>query len=648
MRKHIKEFLSLLCFISLLVQSALASSDTVSCLYYLRPKAAVERQNDFIVFVSTTEVGKRSFSMGRGHAAIRPERDLSLSETLDYLESHPYDRLMISYLDSLVDESGQKAIDEIVKRFRNNPTSILLGILVSTKHGQYTGIDEACQEVAQRIGVPRFLELWKNNPQVKVRAMTNPDLYVGQEDLESIFRQNRDGHRPLNQIRIRRLPIPADLLVAATKRKYVHVSTLKPSQTSHDITTGTGLREIPPEETLAKIDKLPLSDVLAGDLRGFGFNHTYSVEVPWRLNLRYQSGRNLSIIKGNMGSGGKGLTHASAAASGLMEMLERYSAVAGSTADFPNGYVQDKTMIHARRSELQARGLDTLNLNTLNLMFPYQDEEVYWVWGEKITPEGSSRILVPAQLVFIETNFDEPEISIYGQSSNGLASGNTLEEARLHALLELVERDGDYSIFYSSERCFSLDASESSDIGQILNIAKARGITIQFLDLTTEFGIPTYRAFVKIGDQIISGSGAHLDARIAITRALCELNPKVFVYAHHNGGLKGISHELASERVIKYEELPNYSTGNVKADLGLVEQVLLGNGFVPSYVDLTRKDLGIPVVRAIVPGLDIPDGVSERQILHLVQELQRLGILGFEAPKPHGQPDRNTYLEKEI
>jgi len=601
-----------------------------------KDKSSQAGPEEYIVFVSTTEIGKRSFSMGRGGVVTSPEKPFSLSETLDYLETHPNDRLMISYLNSLVYKIGQEAIDEIIRRFRNNPTSILLGALLNTTHEQYTGIDEAVQEVTEQISVPRLLELWENHPSVDVRAMTNPEFYIGQKELDSIFRQNRDGHKPLGQIGTIRLSIPADLLAAAGQRKYVHVSTLKPSQASQDITTGTGMRAISPEETLARIDKLPLFDLLASDPRGFGFNHSYAVEVPWKLGLKYSSGRNHYIIKGNIGNSGKGLTHESSTASGLMEMLERYSAVAGLTADFPKGYLQDKTMIRARRSEFQAKGLDALDINALNLKIPYQDEELYWVWGEKITSEGASRMLVPAQLVFIETNFDEPEVSIYGRGSNGLASGNTPEEARLHALLELVERDGDYSIFYSPERCFSINAPENSDIGQILAIAEAKGITVQFLDLTTEFGIPTYRAFVKIGEQIISGSGAHLDAKTAITRALCELNPKIYVYTQHNGGLTGLSNELASDRIISYGDLSNYSTGNIKADLSLVEQVLSGSGFTVSYVDLTRRDLNVPVVRAIVPGLDIPDGVGERQILHLVQELKRLGILGIE--KPAGSP----------
>ncbi|MDO9631727.1 MAG: YcaO-like family protein, partial [Humidesulfovibrio sp.] len=52
------------------------------------------------------------------------------------------------------------------------------------------------------------------------------------------------------------------------------------------------------------------------------------------------------------------------------------------------------------------------------------------------------------------------------------------------------------------------------------------------------------------------------------------------------------------------EDLPDYSTGSAEGDLLVLEQVLVENGYPPCYVELTRADLGIPAVRAMVPGLE--------------------------------------------
>ncbi len=51
--------------------------------------------------------------------------------------------------------------------------------------------------------------------------------------------------------------------------------------------------------------------------------------------------------------------------------------------------------------------------------------------------------------------------------------------------------------------------------------------------------------------------------------------------------------------------LPNYSTGRFAADLEILENLILANGYRIFYVDLMRKDIGIPVQRAIIPGMEL-------------------------------------------
>ncbi|HIC90647.1 MAG TPA: hypothetical protein EYP21_01005 [Syntrophaceae bacterium] len=56
---------------------------------------------------------------------------------------------------------------------------------------------------------------------------------------------------------------------------------------------------------------------------------------------------------------------------------------------------------------------------------------------------------------------------------------------------------------------------------------------------------------------------------------------------------------------MKYEQLPNYSSGNVSQDLQILERLLMMNGYFPIYAHLTRRDLDIPVVRVIIPRLEM-------------------------------------------
>ncbi len=53
------------------------------------------------------------------------------------------------------------------------------------------------------------------------------------------------------------------------------------------------------------------------------------------------------------------------------------------------------------------------------------------------------------------------------------------------------------------------------------------------------------------------------------------------------------------------EDLPDYSLPSAEANRRLLEGVLAGHGRSPLYVELTRADLDLPVVRALIPGLEL-------------------------------------------
>ncbi|MEG6504010.1 YcaO-like family protein, partial [Desulfovibrio sp. 1214_IL3152] len=53
------------------------------------------------------------------------------------------------------------------------------------------------------------------------------------------------------------------------------------------------------------------------------------------------------------------------------------------------------------------------------------------------------------------------------------------------------------------------------------------------------------------------------------------------------------------------EDLPDYSLASPADNCRLLEAVLADHGKNPLYVDISRADLDLPVVRAIVPGLSL-------------------------------------------
>jgi ribosomal protein S12 methylthiotransferase accessory factor YcaO len=227
-----------------------------------------------------------------------------------------------------------------------------------------------------------------------------------------------------------------------------------------------------------------------------------------------------------------------------------------------------------------------------------------------------SPVYVPVQLVFLFCNLDEISLTS-GLPSTGLASGNTMAEAKLHALLEVIERDAERVMPYTPERCFLLESGVPA-VQDILRRCQAAGVEIVFLDITTELGVPCYKAFIEgPNGEILKGCAANLDGQRAAVSALTEVpfHPSWFSPAPPRQDLQRI----------KDGTLPSYASGQAEKDLELLERLLVKNGYGPIYVDLTRQDLGIPAVKAIIPGLELFAEFDQFSTLSLRQFAHFLG-----------------------
>ena len=113
--------------------------------------------------------------------------------------------------------------------------------------------------------------------------------------------------------------------------------------------------------------------------------------------------------------------------------------------------------------------------------------------------------------------------------SNGCASGSTLEEAILQGFLELVERDACALWWYNRVQrpAFDLARLEDPFVRRVQDFCDSRNRGLHVLDLTNDLGIPTAIALSynrQTGGAIYLGRGSHLDASVAVNRALAELN----------------------------------------------------------------------------------------------------------------------------
>lgn len=228
-----------------------------------------------------------------------------------------------------------------------------------------------------------------------------------------------------------------------------------------------------------------------------------------------------------------------------------------------------------------------------------------------------------------------------GPETNGLAAGNTWVEATLHAICELIERDaaalrtfqrrfGEYDEV-APARLLTLDSLPAPACDWVARLREA-GLMVSVQEITHDLGVPVFRAALadrafpgaEGQTRVFEGLGADLDALHAVTRALTEAvqaHTSVLLGARDSfeSGEQPVArsrflHALMAPAVrVAFDPGPP-APDDLVARLEIVLGRLRAAGFAHCViVALTRPELGIPVVRALVPGLAGPYGQSSRR-----------------------------------
>ena len=212
--------------------------------------------------------------------------------------------------------------------------------------------------------------------------------------------------------------------------------------------------------------------------------------------------------------------------------------------------------------------------------------------------------------------------------SNGCAAGNTLEEAILQGFLELVERDAFAIWWYNRLRVPGVDLGSFDDdyLDAAPEYYRRLGRELWLLDVTADLGIPVFVAVSRRTDRdsedILYGAGAHPDPQIAALRALCELNQGVnWIQGAEGAGGRDTMDPLSRGwlREAKIEQhqylapapgdrrgkadYPVPETQDLKEDVERCRALVEARGMEFLVLDQTRPDIGLPVVRVIVPGM---------------------------------------------
>lgn len=353
--------------------------------------------------------------------------------------------------------------------------------------------------------------------------------------------------------------------------------------------------------------------------------------------------QNLEDVRRDLrsGSSGKGTSDVEARASGLCEALERVSGVfrgdeprrkarlkeLGSAAIHPNACMLYSDRQYAERSAWNAR---KSRWNDVPIKF---DEEATVDW----TPVWS---LTRRQVCYLPTAFcyfrypGQPGESNCVACSNGNAAGNTLEEAILQGFFELVERDAVALWWYNRVQRPAVDPHSFGEryVQQVADFLTRRRRDLWVLDVSADLEIPVFVAASRRThgpfEKIVLGFGAHFDPRVALLRAVTELN-QMLVYVRdmnderdsadsattiddpetidwlQTAALKSHPYLSPDARVParKLSDYPRCRTDDLRDDVLLCQGLVERHGMEMLVLDQTRADIGLPVVKVIVPGL---------------------------------------------
>ena len=324
---------------------------------------------------------------------------------------------------------------------------------------------------------------------------------------------------------------------------------------------------------------------------------------------------------------GAGTTALAAKISCLGEAIERHSGI----------FRGDEPRRVARYSELAEEAIHPDSL-TLFSQAQYDDRDEWnrregrhnWVperfdeerpidWSPAWSLTHKTTKYLPAAYCYFGYPFD-PSHDFCRPDSNGNAAGSSTDAAIVHGFLELVERECASVWWYNRARRPGVDINSFGlpDAGAIRGLYRLIGRSLDVLDITADRNIPAFVAVSRSEDPPLEddalGFGAHFDAQIALTRALTELtqflpvvmsgrDPGCFLRAEKGQPDFSFLTPDKQLRATKGSDFRPLAAREPWPDVSSCVEVAKSWGLEMLVLDQTRKDVGMSVVKLVVPGM---------------------------------------------
>lgn len=307
---------------------------------------------------------------------------------------------------------------------------------------------------------------------------------------------------------------------------------------------------------------------------------------------------------------GKGASPEQAEASSLMELMERFSLFSFIKGSFvcaeANALEGDKVPFEHIVKSVHDHGLLDNRKEFSRAMELWSTLPFFWTQAFDIT--NQKNVWIPIQWFYSLNEF------------NGSSSGNTLAEATVQGICELVERHVSSVITNGRILTPGVNTAAATDptAKDLLAKYESKGIRVFLKDFTMDMGIPTVGALAidpstfPDRSEIVYTAGTATDPEKALIRALTEVAQLGGDFdtdgKYAESGLPKFSrldeagYVIENGTTVPITGLPNVSNINHKVEAEECANILAKKGFPVYVVDITHPVLQIPAVYTIMPG----------------------------------------------
>jgi len=403
--------------------------------------------------------------------------------------------------------------------------------------------------------------------------------------------------------------------------------------------TGGGHRSMLPEQVLDSYQHLvsPVTGVIkeiGRDRRGPAFFNSFR-SGP---NLAIGGARNLLGLKSTLRleNGGKGTTALDAEVGAMCEAIERHCGsfhgdeerVRGSLRSLGDLAIDpNSSMLFADR-QYAGRAAWNPTHSAFQFVCSPVDENAVMDWSPVWSLTQQRHRLLPTNLLYFGAPAQRGPLCVRADS-NGNAAGSSLEDAVLQGLFEVIERDAVALWWYNRTRmaAVDLDAFDDPWVDELRGVYADLGREVWVLDVTSDLRVPAMVALSRRtdtpGEVIVFGCGSHSDPKVALRRALTEMNQLLPAMNEAACATSEYDGDPDASHWLRYATVENQpyllpdptvrprtprdygyvQRHDLAEDIDDIKTKLEALGLELLVLDQTRPDIGMPVVKVIVPGM---------------------------------------------